>query len=146
MTLEEQLAFISDVLTYGDLDNGTTALWEDIWWRTDDGYYPVTFLVNCNDLFWWGTADCEPLSPENLPVLKQALLDVREALGVSEEPSIDDKERWEIWWNSSGYATSLFAARIRKMRPQRPCYKNFPTKLHPLYDACGPARNPKDEG
>lgn len=54
MTLEEQLAFISDVLTYGDLDNGTTALWEDIWWRTDDGYYPVTFLVNCNDLFWWG--------------------------------------------------------------------------------------------
>lgn len=141
--------FIRGVLALGDGFNDTGDLWESIWWRTDDEYAPVTFFANCNDLFYWATADTEKLTPENLPLLGQALADVRVAFGVpvGEWPrGRDFKEGWDEWRNAGSHAVSLFCARVRQMRPQRPYYKHIPDKLKPLFDACGPERDPKDEG
>lgn len=95
-----------------------------IWWRTDEEYAPVTFLLNCNDLFHWGCADCETLTPENLPRLRQALEDAKNACDLG-----------EMWGDS------LFVARERKMRPQTPVLKDVPKELLPLFEACGPERN-----
>lgn len=141
--------FIRDVLSLGDGFNDTGDLWESVWWRTDDEYAPVTFFVTCNDLFYWATADCEKLTPENIGMLKQAVVDVRTAMGVpgGEWPrGRDFKDGWDEWWHAGGRAAELFCARVRKMRPQRPCYKAIPDALKPLFDACGPERDPKDEG
>lgn len=146
MTDAGRLAFVLGVLAIGESESGLSSLWEDVWWRMDGEFAPVTFLLNCNDLFWWATADAETITPENLPALHQAVADVRAALGVAAEPDILDKDRWEAWWKAPGYASALFVARLRSMRPQRPCYQGWPEALHPLFDACGPPRHPKDEG
>lgn len=37
-------------------------------------------------------------------------------------------------------ASSLFACRSRKMRPQGACYPDDHPELWPLFDACGPER------
>lgn len=102
-----------------------------IWWRTDGEYAPVTFLVNCNDEFWWASADCERLTPENLPILERAIADCKAAV-----PRLG-----KIW------ASTLFVARVRGMRPQGAAYPSE-RALWPLFDACGPERevdfgNPK---
>lgn len=95
-----------------------------VWWRTDEEYTPVTFLVNCNDCFYWATADCEEITSENLPLFEQTLKDAREA----------EKTFGSI------YAGELFAARVRKMRPQYASYAEYPPEMWPLFDACGPER------
>lgn len=46
---------------------------EQIWWRTDEEYAPITFLVNCNDLFAWGCADCERLTTDNIDLLESTV-------------------------------------------------------------------------
>lgn len=143
------MRFVSAVLALGDGFNDTGDLWESFWWRTDGEYAPVTFFVNCNDLFYWACADGETLTPENLPALLTALEDVRRAQGLptGEWPRARDmKDGWDEHWHSGSWAAQLFCARVRGMRPQRPCYRSMPEKLKPLFDACGPERNPKDEG
>jgi hypothetical protein len=110
-----------------------TDSFDAVWWRCDGEYAPITFLVNCNDLFRWATADCEKLTSENLPILKQSIADVYEA----SHDEYGDAE-WE--W---GYL--LFCARIRKLRPQQPAYPNDKL-LRALFDAVGPPRNRLDEG
>jgi len=152
------LEFVSSVLSIGDGFNEYGNLWESIWWRTDGEYAPVTFFVNCNDLFHWATADAEKLTPENLPELRQAVADVRAARGVptGHFPRLDrdatNEERnkeaadWSCWYDAGGMGADLFCARVRKMRPQRPCYERWPPELHPLFDACGPERDRKEEG
>lgn len=100
-----------------------------LFWRTDGEYAPITFFVNCNDLFYWATADLEPISPDNFPELERAMKDVG-ATQVNSE-SLD--------------GLSLFCARVRKMRPQKCAYPKD-KKLWPLFDACGPERTPEDEG
>lgn len=144
MSAEAELAFVTDVLEmledgYGDLKDAVFT-WVDHQRR-------IRFDVNANDLFWWATADGEAITPENLPALKQAVQDVREAQGVGVEPKVGAAgELWYDWWHAGSLGAQLFAARMRKMRPQRPCYKSFPPAVQPLFDACGPLRNPKDEG
>ena len=106
---------------------------DDIWWRTDGEYAPVTIWVNCSDLFYWGTADLEKITPENLPLLEQTMKDVK-AAGVS--PYV--------------HGASVFACRSRKMRPQGAVYKDEESALIELFDACGPLRpvdfaNPKPQ-
>lgn len=113
-------SFILDVLDIA----AATDCHDSIWWRTDSQYAPITFFVRCNDFFWWATADCEPLTMENISILRQALLDV----GV-------DNEDW-------GYL--LFCARARKKRPQNPAYPKD-EHLKKLFDACGPERTPWDQ-
>lgn len=103
---------------------------------TDDLFYVndddgIKIIVNCNDLFWWATADGEEVTTENIVDLERAVKDCIEA-------------------NPNGltgaYSHSLFACRMRKMRPQPPCYKTIPEFLRPLFDACGPERDPKNCG
>lgn len=103
-----------------------------LWWRTDGEYAPVTFFVNCNDTFWWGTGDVEPITPDNIAVLEQAAKDCADVDEVLD-----------------GYAGELFCARVRKMRPQGAAYPKD-ARLWPLFDACGPERivallNPKPQ-
>lgn len=94
---------------------------DDLWWRTDAEYAPVTFLVNCNDLFCWGSADAEEVTSENVSVFEQAVADVRAVTG------------------DEAYACELFAARVRRERPQGAAYpKN--RALWPLFDQCGSER------
>lgn len=97
-------------------------LTSSVWWRCDGKFAPITFLLNMNDVFAWACADAEELTLENLPVFEQAVKDCMEACDVGE-----------------AYAPNLFAARIRKMRPQGAAYP--PDKeLWPLFDAAGPVR------
>jgi len=76
---------------------------------------------NCNDLFYWASADMEEITVGNLPVYEQAITDCLAAGFVA-------------------YAGTVFACRMRKMRPQIPCYAHYPKQIWPLLDACGPAR------
>lgn len=119
--------FIIEVLRVVSDNDDTSA----IWWRCDGEWAPVTFFVNCNDLFFWGSADTETITPGNIGELVRAYADAE---------AID----------KCAYASQLFCARVRKMRPQGACYpepifadrRDEPEtlKLWALYDACGPER------
>lgn len=100
---------------------------EDVWWRTDTEYAPVTFLVNCNDLFAWGFADCERITAENIDLFE------------------------ECYESPCEHSHVIFCCRSRGMRPQGAMYKHIPKELWPILDACGPERevgpgNPKKPG
>jgi hypothetical protein len=103
---------------------------EQLWWRCDDEYAPVTFFVECSDLFAWGTADLEPVTPEAVDELARAFAEVT---------AITDGD--------PTYAGSLYACRRRGSRPQGAAYPSD-ARLWPLFDAAGPQReidlfNPK---
>lgn len=103
---------------------------DHLFWRTDGVYAPLTIFVNCNDLFWWGAASLQRLMPENIEVFERSIEDTRVAM-------------------NDQYPTDgplLFCARVRGMRPQPACYKNLTPAMAALYDACGPARDPKECG
>lgn len=133
------LEFVTDVLSLNDefLDYGD--VWDSIWWRTDGEFAPVTFMVNCNDLFAWACADCVEITPDNLQLLKQSVTDVRSALGLTKpnrDSSVDD---YHTWGKAGTDAALLFCARVRGLRPQRPAYERwFDKRLHSLFDACEP--------
>lgn len=119
-------AYVLDVLdTLASCDRQSS-----LFWRTDAEYAPVTFFINCNDEFWWATADCERITPENLPELHQAIKDCQVAEG----------DKWCSW------GPLLFCARVRKMRPQQPAYPKDEPAVAALFDAAGPVRDRKDEG
>lgn len=90
---------------------------DQVWWRTDGEYAPVTFLVNCNDVFYWGCSDCEELTPENRDIFVKACEEAR------------------------SYGPELFVARVRNMRPQGAIYKGMKPELAALFNAAGPERN-----
>jgi hypothetical protein len=102
---------------------------EPIYWACHGDYAPITFFVNCNDLFYWATADAEKLTPEDMPALKQAIADVIEITGKT-----DIYIGFELW-----------CARKREMRPQQPAYPKD-EQLRALFDACGPPRTSTEEG
>lgn len=94
----------------------------ELFWRTDAGYAPVTFMAMCSDTFALATADAEPITVNNLPVLEEAIKDV---VAVISEPSF--------------WAITLFVARVRQQRPLRGAYPSRDlAALWPLFDACGP--------
>lgn len=106
---------------------------DTVWWRVDGKYAPITWFVNCPDLFAWGTADLEPITAETIEAFEMAYADVRVVTGG--DPT---------------YGSDLYACRQRHQRPQGAAY---PTdrRLWPLFDACGPERelgvtNPKPPG
>lgn len=93
-------------------------LCDSVFWRCDGEYAPVTFMAICNDTFWWGTADCEKITEENIGVFEQ---------------SIED---------SKDFAMELFVARVRKMRPMNCFCKGIQDpKVLEMFNACGPERN-----
>ena len=85
----------------------------------------LNFYINCNDLFWWATADAEEVTPANIQTLRQAFADARAA-----------SKYGHIW------AGELFAARSRGMRPQNAAYPKDDPEMWPLFDAAGPEREP----
>lgn len=95
-------------------------LFGDLSWRVDmrEGRNrAVTLLANCSDLFAWATADCEEITRDDIPLLERTLTDL---LAVDAEYLLPE----------------LFAARKRRMRPQKPCYKDWPPEVAALFDAC----------
>ena len=94
---------------------------DELWWRTDEEYAPLTLFVNCNDLFWWGCSDCEELTPDDFDDLEAAIADAAKA---------GDKHNGHLLW----------VARKRKMRPQGACYAYFTDSAHELFHQCGPER------
>jgi len=138
--------------SYGDMT-------DVIWWRTgsEKEYAPITFFVNCNDLFYWACADCEELTIENLPRLKQAIQEVQDAFGVTgkERPPADYKDeklmleyrdKFDKHFESGKWGAALFCCRERKMRPQIPYYKLIPKELVDMFNACGPERTAAECG
>lgn len=91
-----------------------------VFWRVDmtpGRNREMTLFAECNDLFFWGTADAEPITVADVPLLRKALEDLRPL--------------------DAGYEIGhLFAARKRRLRPQRPCYKDFDPPVAALFDAC----------
>lgn len=97
--------------------------YDDLWWRTDGEYAPVTFIVNCNDLFYWACADAEAITEANIGQLEKAYEDATTTYSFGAD-----------------YAQLLFCCRVRGMRPQKAYYKYIAQPLWPLFDACGPER------
>lgn len=96
---------------------------DDLFWNCSGKYAPITFFINCSDVFWWATADLVEVDAARLPVLKQSYEDAGDI-----------------------YGGDLFAARIRGMRPQTPYLKRIPDeKIKAMFVACGPERDPEDQ-
>lgn len=93
----------------------------DLWWRTDEKYAPATFFINCNDLFFWGCADCEEVAADDIDALDQAYKDAATA-------------------GTEGQGDIVYCCRKRKMRPQGAYYKHFKPEIAKLLDACGEPR------
>lgn len=78
----------------------------------------LEFFILCNDLFFWGTADGEEVeSQDDVDLLAECML-------------IDDC-----------YGPDIYAARKRKMRPQKPYYKGAPRHVVEEFNKCGPERD-----
>lgn len=93
--------------------------YEGVFWRVDmdSPEREMKIFVNCSDIFAWATADAEEVTRDDIPLLRQTLSDLCEVDATYE-------------------LQPLFAARKRKMRPQKPCYKSFSAAIAALYDAC----------
>ena len=114
------LEFVCRVLSVFDEDGPSQ---DSLWWRTDGEYAPLTLFVKCSDLFVWGCADLEEVTPDNVAELERAAADVKAV----------------TWDGNYVYADLLFCCRVRGHRPQKPCYKDLDEETWPLFDACGPA-------
>lgn len=123
MNSTDELVFIRRVLTAFDAADEHGALF----WRIGlDVPGQLVLYAMCNDLFWWATADAEPITSENIDLLEQTQRDIADLNGVM--------------------LSDLFSARARKMRPQRPFLDKQPEAIRALFEACGPERDRKDEG
>lgn len=99
-------------------------------WRMDGNR--VKLFANCSDIFDWGCADGEEITPENIGQLRAAYADCKAVEG----------------YVGTCYGAELFCARVRQMRPQGAYYEGMSPAIAALFDACGPLRevglgNPK---
>ena len=94
---------------------------EDLWWRTDGEYAPLTLFVNCSDIFYWACADSERLTPDNIHILESAVADCK---------AVND----HVW------APVLFCARVRGMRPQGAVLKDMKPEVRALFEAVAESR------
>lgn len=97
----------------------------EVYWnrRGPKGEGDFYFFIICNDQFYWGAADGEEVTEENLPLLAKSLEDIGPDWGLA-----------------------LFCSRSRKMRPQGALYAHIPKELWHWFDESGPERevNPKE--
>lgn len=107
--------------TQAVLDLYADGVGDAIMWLTDGEYAPVTFFADCRNLFQWSIDDYEPITIETISALHQAFADAMAAYEYGGD-----------------FATALFCARQRHMRPQQAVYRRIPKELWPLFDACGP--------
>ncbi len=124
--LDPSAARLADMVTVLQLF-AEADLHEQLFWRCDGLFAPVTFFVVITDLFEPQSADLEEISRHNLADLQRAFLDVREVTG-----------------GDVTYAPALFVARNRLQRPYGGAYPSD-RRLWPLFDAAGPLR-PKEIG
>jgi len=81
----------------------------------------VEMYINCSDTFFWGCADGEDISIEELP------------------------ELLECFKLSPNHGGDLWVCRKRKMRPQTACYKSrYPKEEWHLFDEAGEERTDSD--
>lgn len=85
-----------------------------LFWQTEAG--DLKLYVNCNDVFWWGCADAEEITAENIALFETAMKDAGDDGGL------------------------LFCARARSLRPQGAIYKCISKENWHLFDECGPER------
>lgn len=108
---------------------------DDLLWRIGDEFNVVTFYVNCNDLFYWGCADVEDITPANIHLLGEAVKKLSD-VGIV---AANDKYKYLEW------ATSLFACMSRGLRPQNCILRNMRKRgdeaLALLFESCGPERS-----
>ena len=77
----------------------------------------LTVSVDCNDLFYWATADLEPIETDaDVELLEECL-------------ELDDS-----------YGPTIYACRKRKMRPQNCVLDKMPEEVKPHFESCGPPR------
>ncbi len=90
---------------------------DELYWSED-----LSLFVLCNDVFYWGCADCEAIESQNdIVLLKSCFEDCEE------------------------HAITLYCARRRSMRPQGAMYKYL--KGHEsIFDLCGDDRDPAEIG
>lgn len=94
----------------------------------------LTVAAMCSDTFWWGCADAEEITDENIGLFIKTV-DECQALKSAGHLHYGEKYCW-----STSYCDELFAARVRKMRPQGASYELYPSCLWPLFNECGPER------
>jgi hypothetical protein len=106
----------------------------ELMWYVEDGV--LCLSADVSDIFAWGSADSEEITPQTLPVLEEAF---RELKALGSPP-----------WGRAEWLPELYAARVRGMRPQGAAYPEGAADgaVAALLDACGPARetglgNPK---
>lgn len=93
---------------------------DELLWDED-----LNICIGCNDVFWWATADAEPIeTEEDYQLLKVTL-----------------EECQKMHFCAGIYSDILYASRKRKMRPQGAIYKSIYGDMWPLFDACGPERS-----
>lgn len=139
------LQFIHDVLELFELADS----FHDLTWRTEHKGTGVQFWVNCNDLFYWGTADAEPVeTKKDLELLRQTLSNLQNLekenitpMGVATSRVVPNKDSI-----ATSYLGSLYAARKRRMRPQKPFLNDsllvkYDPEVLKLFLDCGPERD-----
>lgn len=97
-------------------------LCSELMWRCDREYAPITFFINCSDLFYWGCADGETVTKENIHILRESIKDLAPYALSRQDASL------------------LFCCRVRKMRPQGAYYKYIDKEVWHLFDEAGPER------
>jgi hypothetical protein len=122
----EQLRYINELFRIlRDVDFGG----DDLLW----GFFPdgrLAFSLICSDTFWWGTADCEPVDPDDLTLLRQCAADLAAADTVG-----------TIW------LSTLYAARKRGLRPMNRWMRDQQADgslregVVALLEACSPQRD-----
>lgn len=118
-TAQEQLDFLHELLqatSRADINS-------ELLWHSDGERIQV--WANVSDVFAWGGSDAEEITPANLPVLVQAIADLKAIHSFDQV-----------------YAPELFAARVRGTRPQGAAYPKERAATQALFDTCGPEREP----
>lgn len=88
-------------------------------WLEDDTYAGRISYVDCSDVFWWGSTDAQEFD---------------------ENTCADLETCFAVCGNDYLVGTSLYCARVRKMRPQGAYYHYIPQQYWELFNACGPER------
>ena len=111
---------------------------DEILWTVEGGV--VRFQVGCSDCFYWGTADCEEVTPQSVAELERAYADIR-SIDASLPPHdwTDKSQNWR--YHLCSYSQMLYAARQRQLRPQKPVLDKLPPELRSLFEAFGPERS-----
>lgn len=118
--------------------------YDSFWWRANEPQYePFKLLVNCNDLFYWASADCEEITPDNLDILEQAFKDIKPFYDLWAK-SFKSGKGDKVPYVPMDLAPLLFCARVRNMRPQGAYYQDFPPGVDVLFDEAGPERDSKE--